>query len=136
MRAAQIPGARVETRRGGKSGATDQFLELFGKPPRLLTCECERSNETTMGQAFQMIGGPAVNQLLTTADNRLGRLLAAGKSSREMVEELYWTALTRAPAVSELEKLTTYLDHATDRRQALEDATWSLLNAKEFVFRQ
>ena len=32
----------------------------FGKPDRLLTCECERSESTTLAQAFQLINGDAV----------------------------------------------------------------------------
>ena len=39
LRATQLPGARM----GGS------FLKVFGKPDRLLTCECERSESTTLG---------------------------------------------------------------------------------------
>jgi hypothetical protein len=136
LRAAQLPGAHSERRRGQKIGGTDQFLELFGKPQRLLTCECERSGETTMGQAFQMISGPAVNDLLARPENRLARLLASGRSNHEIIEELYWVALTRAPTVAELEKTSKYLGDSADRRLALEDMTWGLLNAKEFLLRR
>jgi hypothetical protein len=136
LRAAQLPGAHSERRRGQKIGGTDQFLELFGKPQRLLTCECERSGETTMGQAFQMISGPAVNGLLARPENRLARLLASGRSNQEIIEELYWVALTRAPTAAELEKTCKYLKDSADRRLALEDVTWGLLNAKEFLLRR
>ena len=114
----------------------DTFLETFGKPPRLLTCECERSGDTTMGQAFQMISGPAINELLDDADNRLTKLLVSGKSDREQVEELYWTALTRSPTGKELSKAVTLLEKSKDRRRSLEDLTWALLNSKEFVLRK
>jgi hypothetical protein len=138
MRAAELPGVKPERIRGQRqvTKGTDQFLEIFGKPARLLTCECERSSETTMGQAFQMISGPMVNQLLTSDDNRLSRLVASGKSSFEMLDELYWAALTRPPSAMELERGLKYLEMAKDRRLALEDLTWGLLNAKEFVLRK
>lgn len=138
LRAGQLPGARPERSRGQRTGAsaTDQFLELFGKPPRLLTCECERSSETTMGQAFQMITGPALNDLLMHPNNRLSELLASQKSNAEIVRELYWTALTRVPSGLELAAATSYLGKARDRRLALEDVAWGLLNAKEFVLRE
>jgi hypothetical protein len=138
FRATQLPGARPEKVRGRRNaaGGSDQFLELFGKPPRLLTCECERSSETTMNQAFQMISGPTVNNLLTNPENRLKQLLSSQKSNREIIEELYWTALTRAPATTELVKAESYLEQAKDRRLALEDIAWGLLNAKEFVLRK
>lgn len=138
MRASELPGVRPERVRGqrGSTKGTDQFLVVFGKPPRLLTCECERSAETTMGQAFQMISGPTVNELLTSSDNRLGHLLESGVSNLEMVDELYWTSLTRPPSAHELETSLRLLDGAKDRRLALEDLMWSLLNAKEFVLRK
>jgi len=138
MRAAELPGARPERVRGQRGGpkGNDQFLIVFGKPQRLLTCECERSTETTMSQAFQMISGPTVNDLLTNSENRLTALLASGKSDAEMIDELYWTALTRAPGATELERAQKHLDAAKDRRAALEDLLWGLLNAKEFVLRK
>ena len=114
----------------------DNFLETFGKPPRLLTCECERSADTTMGQAFQMVSGPAINDLLDAPHNRLEQLLASGKSDRETIGELYWTALTRAPTDKELNTTVALLEKSNNRRQALEDVTWALLNAKEFVLRK
>ena len=52
LRAAQLPGAS-----GGVA-----FLKTFGKPDRLLTCECERSESTTLAQAFQMINGETVRK--------------------------------------------------------------------------
>jgi len=136
LRAAQLPGALSERRRDQKMSEVDSFLETFGKPPRLLTCECERSGDTTMGQAFQMISGPAINELLDAPTNRLGRLLSSGKSDRDIVEELYWTALTRPPADKELNRVTALLEKSNDKRRALEDVTWALLNAKEFVLRK
>ncbi|MEO8428151.1 MAG: DUF1549 and DUF1553 domain-containing protein, partial [Verrucomicrobiota bacterium] len=136
LRAAQLPGAHSERKRGKKANSADQFLELFGKPQRLLTCECERSAETTMGQAFQMISGPSVNELLIEKDNRLAKLLASSKPGREIIEDLYWTALTRAPTAAELGMAASYLEKSKNRRAALEDVTWGLLNAKEFVLRR
>ena len=136
MRATELPGARPERTRGRRSSTpgSDQFLIVFGKPPRLLTCECERSTESTMSQAFQMISGPTVNASLTEPDNRVGRLLTSGKSDLELVDELYWVALTRGPSAAELESTLKYLTSAKDRRLALKDLMWALLNAKEFAF--
>jgi len=136
LRAAQLPGALAERKRDQKMSEVDNFLETFGKPPRLLTCECERSADTTMGQAFQMVSGPAINDLLDAPHNRLEQLLASGKSDRETIGELCWTALTRGPTEKELSAAVALLDKSNNRRQALEDVTWALLNAKEFVLRK
>ncbi len=136
LRAGQLPGGTPVRRGDMKPSSPEMFLGVFGKPSRLLTCECERSGETTMGQAFQLITGPSINALLTTTDNRLERLLAANKPPGEMIAELYWTALTRPPTAKELITTTAYLEKSKDRRAALEDVTWGLLNAKEFVLRK
>lgn len=135
LRAGQLPGVASTSRRRKGSELDAQFLENFGKPARLLTCECERSSEATLAQAFQLISGPAINEQLRRQDNRLDRWLASGKTGRETVADVYWTALSRAPAPDEHLRLATYLDAANDRRAALEDIVWAVLNAKEFILR-
>jgi len=136
MRAEQIPGVRVVQQRRGRPSMADQFLVTFGKPPRLLTCECERSNDTTLGQTFQLITGPEVSDLLEAKDNRIGSLMSAGKSDSQIINEMYWSALTRAPSATELSAMTDHVKKARDRRGGLEDVGWALLNAKEFILRQ
>ncbi len=134
-RAGQLAGVRAIRARDASPSPGDHFLTLFGKPPRLAACECERSVETTMSQAFQLISGPLVDELLTRPGNRLDRLLESGKTSRRIVEDLFLSALARPPAEVELERTVAALDSSGNRRAALEDIVWSLLNAKEFVFR-
>jgi hypothetical protein len=137
IRAIDIPGVRAVNRRtGGKPTIADQFLITFGKPPRLLVSECERSSETTLGQAFQLISGPDTTQMLAARDNRLGKLLAEGKSTAAIISELYWAALTRAPSDVELACLSQHVWESATRRAGLEDVAWALLNAKEFVLRK
>lgn len=136
-RASELPGARLEGRRGRRSQLSpDAFMAIFGKPPRITTCDCERSAETTMGQAFQMISGPAVNELLKQSDNRLGPLLETVKSNRDLVTKLYWSVLTRAPGETELAKTIAHIEQAKDRRAGTEDVLWGLVNAKEFILRR
>lgn len=136
MRAGQLPGVEAVRLREKRKSSSDTFLTLFGKPMRLLNCECERSSETTMNQAFNLISGPEINKLLTDSDNRLAKLLASNKPVPEIIEELYWSALTRAPSTAESAKAVAYVERAEDKRQGLEDVAWSLLNAKEFVLRR
>ena len=73
-RAGQVRGTiRVRPATSGPASA-DRFLKTFGKPERLLACECERSNETTLKQAFTLIGDEGLNDLLGDDDNRLATL--------------------------------------------------------------
>ncbi|HVY68414.1 MAG TPA: DUF1549 and DUF1553 domain-containing protein [Verrucomicrobiae bacterium] len=136
LRAGQLPGVAALPRKEMRHADAEKFLAIFGKPQRLLTCECERSGETTMGQAFQLISGPSINDLLTTPDNRLGQLIASNKSNDQVLDDLYWSALSRPPTTAERSRMIEYLSRAKDRRQALEDLAWGLLNAKEFVLRE
>ena len=134
-RAAQLPGVGALQRRDRAPGSEDSFLLVFGKPPRLVSSECERSNETTMGQAFQLISGPLLNGLLTRENNRVDKLLKSGKTDEQILDELFWTALSRAPKKEELTTTLEHLKENKDRRKGFEDVVWALLNAKEFVMR-
>lgn len=134
-RAVQMAGALPERRRGGDQLEVDQFFAIFGKPPRLLPTECERSCEPAMGQAFQMMNGPMLNELLASETNCFATLLASGRPDDEILDDLWWRCLSRAPAQAELAAAGKHLATSSDRRAALEDITWGLLNSKEFLFR-
>lgn len=136
LRAAQLPGGSPVRRNEVKMGGSEKFLAMFGKPSRLLACECERSSETTLGQTFQLISSPQINSILTQKNNRLEQFLALGLSDTALASELYWTLLTRPPTEKESAEASNLLARSTDRRGALEDIAWALLNAKEFVLRK
>lgn len=114
----------------------DRFSATFGKPPRLVTSECERSNEVALPQVFQFTSGPLVQRALTEGNNVIGKLLKDGKGDGEIVDELAWSIVTRAPGAAEREKFYGYLGEAKDKRRASEDIAWALLNSKEFLFRR
>jgi hypothetical protein len=113
----------------------DRFALAFGKPPRLIASDCERTNEPTVAQAFQLLSGPVVNDLLTRKDNRLGSLLATTRPDAEIITELYLATLSREPSPAEMERGKAHLASHKDKRRALEDLAWALVNAKEFLFR-
>lgn len=135
-RAGQLPGSRAPSRRDQKLSDADRFLLQFGKPVRSLTCECERSEETTLGQAFLMLGGRLLDELLTRPDNRLGRLIDTGRSDADIVEELFLVGLCRRPTANDLRSALAQLRKTKSRRQGLEDLLWGIVNSKEFLLRQ
>jgi hypothetical protein len=107
----------------------------LGEAARLQSCECERSDETTLGQVFQMVSGDFVQSALAQPDNRLAQLTDARFPPDRLVEELYWSILNRPPNSEERVRMEEYLRQATEPRASLEDIAWSLINTKEFLFR-
>ncbi len=125
IRAVQLPGAARDV----------AFLQTFGKPERLLTCECERSESTTLAQAFQMINGESVRRQLEAPGNRIGELTARRLDDDRILDELYLAALCREPSTAERSRAIEHVSRSTDRRAAWEDLAWALLNSKEFLLR-
>jgi hypothetical protein len=133
IHAEQMPGVHSS---GRTPSASERFMQTFGKPDRLLSCECERSEDATLNQAFQLITGELVDHSLSEPKNRIGRLLESKENDREIVEELFLVALSRLPGRQEVESQTKILSKSADRRKACEDLLWGLLNAKEFLLRR
>jgi hypothetical protein len=111
------------------------FLKTFGQPARELACECERESESNLAQALQLINGPAVNDRLRNPNNRIGKLLAAKKSNKEILDSLYLVTLSRLPSEKEERKFLAHVNEATNPRLAWEDVHWALINSKAFLFR-
>jgi hypothetical protein len=47
---------------------------------------------------------------------------------------VWLAAYSRTPTTDELSYVENYLNTAADKKTALEDVMWSVLNSKEFVF--
>lgn len=125
-RALQLPDSNVDS----------YFLKSFGRPQRLLTCECERTNEPSMVQVLHITNGDTINQKLAAKGSRVEQLLAAKTPDDKIVEDAYLSALSRQPTDAEKQQLVSELGQgpAAEKRQAIEDLYWSLLSGKEFLF--
>ena len=165
IRAGQIPGVRKIKWRKETPSSGDLFLATFGKPDRLMACECERSNETTLNQVFFLVSDKGIGERMEQSESRVRQLAESDLPDAEVVELIYWSALSRAPNARELGFAMKYLANAekgaedqipeprrllrntsteevidrtirTEQRlENVQDLTWALLNAKEFVFR-
>ncbi|HEY2840532.1 MAG TPA: DUF1549 domain-containing protein, partial [Pirellulales bacterium] len=71
------------------SNVASYFLKAFGRPERLITCDCERNVEPSVMQVLHMANGTSLNDKLQVADNRIGKLLAAKTPDDKILEELY-----------------------------------------------
>jgi hypothetical protein len=111
-----------------------KFLQVFGQPQREMACECERSSDSNLSQALQLINGPVVHDKIRSKDGRLHRWIAEGKADSEIVGLLYLTALSREPMPVELQTAQQHIAAQPDRASALEDVAWAVINSKEFLF--
>ena len=125
-RAMQLPDANI---------ASD-FLKTFGRPERILTCECERSDEPSMTQVLHILNGETLIQKLEAKDNRLSKQLEANLPPEQLADELFLSALSRFPTERERQRMSEILSVASpeERRQSVEDLYWSVLSSKEFLF--
>jgi len=124
MRATQLPSPDVDS----------SFLRTFGQPARETACQCERSVDSNLSQALQMINGPLVQSKVGDPKNRVRQAAAAGKTNEEIIRELYLAALCRPPSELEMAAATSHITASSDRTRGLEDVCWALLNSNEFLF--
>ncbi|MGB7344875.1 MAG: DUF1549 domain-containing protein [Pirellulaceae bacterium] len=112
------------------------FLKTFGRNPREITCECERSAEPSMVQVLHMSNGDTLNPKLADKDNVMGRMLAENASDVEIIEAIFARALSRKPSADELKSLTSIIAEykPNERPTALQDVAWSVLTNAEFTF--
>lgn len=134
LRAGQLPGVQAVRSRNEPPGEGDRFLRLFGKPPRLQSCECERSNESSLSQVL-LLTGRISPELFGTRSGRIAKMAQSGKPLEQLVDDLFWAALSRSPTTAELQSTVAHLEQASDLRSALEDVAWALANSREFLFR-
>lgn len=113
---------------------TNYFLRTFGRAERTTVCSCEVRMDPNLGQALHLLNGD-VTQNRITGGGVVKRLLDAGKSPSEVIDELYMRCFTREPLPSERERILAAVDAAPEETRAiLEDVFWAILNSKEFMF--
>ena len=90
---------------------------------------------TTLSQTLVLVGGAGLHRRLMAGGNRIQQMARSGRSDEDILEELYWTALSRAPSAEETTACLQQIPADGDRSAALRQVAWALLNAKEFIFR-
>ena len=111
------------------------FLKLFGRPARATVCECERVTGATIGQALHLMNSPNLQNKLAHEKGRLKRLTLKHEDDTEIVRHLYLATFSRLPNDDEMNNALQYLGtRRFQRRKAVEDLAWSLMNSFEFIF--
>lgn len=114
----------------GKGG----FLDVFGRPQRESVCECERRDNVSLTHAMNLVNGPTLAESIADPEGRIASAILAGKSSKDLVDELYLATYSRFPTASEYDAALTYIDKGTGRASRAQDLLWALVNSNAFLF--
>lgn len=118
------------------SAVKSSFLKTFGRNPRQITCECERSDQPSLVQALHLSNGSTINDKLGAKKNRISELLERFPETDALIRELWLVCLSRPPKDEELQRIRKVVEEASpsERREVIEDICWSLLTSREFLF--
>ena len=112
-------------------------MRVFGKPDRVVNCDCERVNEPTLLQSMYLQNDPLVDQMLESSGwlreiaEREDQFDKVGKQA--LVQAAWLRTVNRPPTASETERAIRYLDDDNSSADGLRDLMWALMNTKEFI---
>ena len=135
VRAVQLPDSRVDS----------YALTVFGRPQRQINSYAERISHSTVSQVLHLVNGDIISEKLHSPGSTLDRLISQGLSQEEIVREIYWISLSRAPGKDELDEVQRVFaeaiapagsvsEKAQLSREVMEDFWAGLMMGKEFLF--
>jgi hypothetical protein len=110
------------------------LLDTFGRPPRVMPSESERTCSPAISQALALLNGDALQQKLKSPGGVLPALLTTKKTDAQVLEALFLRALARRPTPAETGALLAEVAKAPSRNEGFQDVLWALLNSKDFLF--
>jgi hypothetical protein len=123
-RAIQLPDSRVPS----------FLLDVFGRPSRQITCECERTVQPNIAQALHLLNGEFLNTKIAAPTGRIEKLMKAKTPLPQIVDEIYLVTLSRLPRTEERTRVLELIAEAPNQREGVQDLLWTLLNSREFLF--
>jgi hypothetical protein len=109
-------------------------VNLFGKPPRTINCDCERSAEPSLLQTVYLRNDQEVLKLLDRKDGWLQQIARSKvRDPDELIRQAYLRTLSRLPDEREAAVAKKHLAEASDMMTGLRDLLWALVNTKEFI---
>jgi hypothetical protein len=109
------------------------FFRIFGRPVRYSVCECERGTDPSIAQALHLMNSPEIAAKVRSRTGTARKLADSEKKPEAIIDELFLAALSRRPLDAERMKLLEAFKDV-DRRTAVEDVLWAILNSKEFLY--
>jgi hypothetical protein len=112
---------------------SNYFLTTFGRATRDTVCACEVRLEPTLSQSLHLLNGDTTGQRIRQG-NLIGKRITDKKQPLDIIDEVYVRCLARRPTEAEKQKLVALIAAETDKKKALEDVFWAVLNSREFMF--
>ncbi len=111
------------------------FLDVFGRPKRETSCECERVSDATLSQSLMLLNSADVQTVLASDQGRAAQLAKDARPEPAKIDELFLAAFGRRATPAESAAAVAYLaKNPKDKKRAYEDVIWALINSKEFQF--
>jgi hypothetical protein len=114
---------------------TSYFLDVFGRPQRISSCECERVSEANLAQTLHLLNSEEVQRKLSQAGGRAEQLANDPRRDEDKIEELFLWAFARKPTAAQVKLVVDHLAaHSKEKKAAYENVLWAMINTKEFIF--
>jgi hypothetical protein len=113
------------------------FLDVFGRPKRISSCECERVNEASLAMILHMLNSDEVQGKLSRGGGRAEQLANDPRPIEDKVTELFLLTQAQKPTAEQLAAAVEHVKkHEKEPKAAYENILWALLNSKAFLFNQ
>ncbi len=110
------------------------FLDVFGRPNRMSSCECERTDDPALAQALELVSSKEIQKKLSDKTGLAARLAGNKKTHSENIPEVFLQVFARRPRPEETRAALEFLESESDRSAGYQSLLWALLVTNEFLF--
>jgi len=115
---------------------TSQFLEMFGRPARDSGLESERINQISDSQSLHLLNSSHIQKKIENGPTLNNLKRNYRNNGEQLIRTLYLHILSRYPTQAESETIAKYFQtEGIDKREAVNDLIWAMINSKEFLYR-
>ena len=105
---------------------------MFGRPARATGLESERSAEVGEFHVQFFVNSGELEYSIGDSP-RIQRFFKEKKTDAQIIDEAFLVVLSRRPKEAEKKKILEYFAQETNKRGAVNDLFWALLNTNEFL---